>query len=125
MWAFEKLLCDEGTAARQLARWFNRLNDRGTPFCAQYAGWISSQWLLLWPEAAIRAVAASAGNCSTQAKLAADSCLSWPHIVSGEQVVAIEVHDLVPCSHEVAHELLVRVVARVGLRQCAKLRVRP
>src|SRR5437016_3783906 len=42
----------------------------------------------------------------------------------GEQVVAIEIHDLVPGSHEVTHELLLRVVTRVDLRQRSELRVR-
>src|SRR5215831_9402122 len=49
---------------------------------------------------------------------------SAPDIAPIEQVVAIEGHDLVPRRHEVAHELLLRVVARVDLRQRAKLGVR-
>ena len=43
---------------------------------------------------------------------------------SGE-VEAIETHDLVPRGDEVAHELLLRVVARVDLRKCTELGVRP
>src|SRR5687768_12909404 len=42
---------------------------------------------------------------------------------SGE-VEPIEVHDLVPCGHEVTHELLLRVVARVDLRDSSELGVR-
>src|SRR5438552_14841515 len=42
---------------------------------------------------------------------------------SGE-VEAIEVHDLVPRSHEVTHELLLRVVACVDLRDGSELGVR-
>src|ERR1700716_4222843 len=42
---------------------------------------------------------------------------------SGE-VVPVEVHDLVPRGHEVAHELLPRVVARVDLGDGTQLGVR-
>src|SRR5260370_8916046 len=42
---------------------------------------------------------------------------------SGE-VEPIEVHDLVPRGHEVTHKLLLRVVARVGLRDGSELGVR-
>ena len=38
------------------------------------------------------------------------------------QVEPVEGHDLVPGGHEVAHELLLRVVARVDLRDGAQLR---
>jgi hypothetical protein len=41
-----------------------------------------------------------------------------------EKVVAIEVHHLVPGRHEVTHELLLRVVAGVDLRQRPELGVR-
>ena len=41
-----------------------------------------------------------------------------------DKVESIEVHDLVPRGHEVAHELLLRVVARVDLRERTELRVR-
>src|SRR3954452_21724387 len=44
-------------------------------------------------------------------------------IGSGE-VEPIEVHDLVPRGHEVAYELLLRVVARVDLRDGSELGVR-
>ncbi len=40
-------------------------------------------------------------------------------VAAREQIVAIEVHDLVPGRHEITHELLLRVVARVDLRQRA------
>ena len=40
------------------------------------------------------------------------------------EVEAVEVHDLVPGRHEVQHELLLGVVARVDLRQRAELGVR-
>src|SRR5688500_18132804 len=43
--------------------------------------------------------------------------------VSGE-VEPVEVHDLVPRGHEVTHELLLRVVARVDLRKRSQLGVR-
>ena len=33
----------------------------------------------------------------------------------GEKVIAIEIHNLVPGSHEVSHELRLRVVSRVDL----------
>src|SRR5438477_12491811 len=46
-------------------------------------------------------------------------------VAPGEQVVAIEVHDLVPRRHEVAHKLLLPVVARVDLSQRAKLGMCP
>src|SRR5499427_5730799 len=39
------------------------------------------------------------------------------------QVEAVEVHDLVPRGNEVAHELLLRVVARVDLRDRPELGV--
>src|SRR5260370_30209052 len=42
---------------------------------------------------------------------------------SGE-VEAIEVHHLGPCCHEVFHELLLRVRARIDFREGAQLRVR-
>src|SRR6266702_1623366 len=42
---------------------------------------------------------------------------------SGE-IEPIEVHDLVPRGHEVVHELLPRVVARVDLRECTQFGVR-
>src|SRR5437764_7502746 len=41
-----------------------------------------------------------------------------------DKVESIEVHDLVPRGHEVAHELLLRVVARIDLRERTELRVR-
>src|SRR3546814_2264192 len=40
------------------------------------------------------------------------------------QVEAVEVHHLVPCRHEVVHELFLRVAGGVHLGQCAQLRVR-
>src|SRR5205823_3312788 len=40
-----------------------------------------------------------------------------------EKVVAIEVHDFVPRSDEVTHELLLSVVARVKLCERAELRM--
>src|SRR5205823_12789515 len=40
------------------------------------------------------------------------------------EVEAIEVHDLVPCTHEVTHELLLRVLACVDLRDGSELGVR-
>ena len=40
------------------------------------------------------------------------------------EVVPVEVHDLVPRGHEVVHELLLRVVARVDLRERPQLGVR-
>src|SRR5215831_21230960 len=45
------------------------------------------------------------------------SVSSWGEASPGlpGQVESIEVHDLVPRGHEVAHELLLRVVARVDL----------
>src|SRR5260370_23217311 len=43
---------------------------------------------------------------------------------SGE-VEPVEVHHLVPRRDEVAHELLLRVIARVDLRERAQLGVRP
>src|SRR5207248_11238065 len=46
-----------------------------------------------------------------------------PGCRSGE-VEPIEVHDLVPCSHEVTHELLLGVVLCVDLRDGPKLGVR-
>src|ERR1035437_4145856 len=46
-----------------------------------------------------------------------------PRTGSGE-VESIEVHHLVPRGDEVAHELLLRVVARVDLRDCTELGVR-
>jgi hypothetical protein len=39
------------------------------------------------------------------------------------QVIAVEVHDLVPGSQEVLHEPLFRIVAGVDFRQRAELRV--
>src|SRR5674476_637187 len=47
-----------------------------------------------------------------------------PRYGSGE-VEAVEIHDLVPRGDEVTHELLLRVVARVDLRKCTELGVRP
>src|SRR4051794_33779808 len=40
------------------------------------------------------------------------------------QVVAIEVHDLVPCGDKVFHELLLRSCASIDLRERTQLRVR-
>src|SRR6266702_1952677 len=40
------------------------------------------------------------------------------------EIEAIEVHDLVPRRHEVTHELLLRVVSCVDLRDGTELRVR-
>src|SRR5260221_5412459 len=42
----------------------------------------------------------------------------------GEQIVPIQAHHLVPGRHEVAHELLLRVVAGVDLGQGPQLGVR-
>src|SRR5664280_271945 len=42
---------------------------------------------------------------------------------SGE-VEPIEIHDLVPRGDEVGHELLLRVVAGIDLRECTQLGVR-
>src|SRR5437879_13110937 len=42
----------------------------------------------------------------------------------GDEVVAIEVHYLVARGNEVAHELLLRVVTRVDLRQRSQLGMR-
>src|SRR5437773_1230350 len=39
-------------------------------------------------------------------------------------IESIEIHDLVPRGHEVAHEFLLRVVARVDLREGTELGVR-
>src|SRR5437588_304130 len=48
-----------------------------------------------------------------------------PTLTSGSgEVESIEVHDLVPSGHEVTHELLLRVVARVDLRDGSELGVR-
>src|SRR6516165_1993954 len=40
------------------------------------------------------------------------------------QVVAIQVHHLVPCSHKVLHKRLFRVVTCIDFRNCSELRVR-
>src|SRR3954468_10831754 len=40
------------------------------------------------------------------------------------EVVAIEVHDLVPCGHKVVHELLLRSCASIDLCEGTQLRVR-
>src|SRR5262245_2798654 len=42
-------------------------------------------------------------------------------VTGSREVEPIEVHDLVPCGHEVTHELLLRVVARVDLRDGPEL----
>ena len=42
----------------------------------------------------------------------------------GGKVVAIKVHHLVPCSREVFHKRLFRVVACIDFRDCSELRVR-
>src|SRR4051812_42148084 len=47
-----------------------------------------------------------------------------PYAITLDQVVAVEVHHLIPGSHEVTHELLLRVVTCVDLRQRPELRVR-
>src|SRR5688572_15706347 len=52
-----------------------------------------------------------------------ETTVTSPSPRSGK-VEAIEIHDLVPRGHEVAHELLPGVVARVDLRECAELGVR-
>jgi hypothetical protein len=41
----------------------------------------------------------------------------------GLQVVAVEVHDLVPCSDEVLNECLLRVAACIDFGNCPELRV--
>src|SRR5688500_5882465 len=45
-------------------------------------------------------------------------------LASPGEVVAIQVHDLVPCSHKVFHELLLRSRAAVDLCEGTQLRVR-
>ncbi len=46
------------------------------------------------------------------------------HHATSREVEAVEVHHLVPRSHEVTDELLLRVVTRVDFRDGAELRVR-
>ena len=41
-------------------------------------------------------------------------------LVTSSEVEAVEVHDLVPCCHEVMHELLLCVVASVDFRNGAE-----
>ena len=45
------------------------------------------------------------------------------HPPGSPQVVAVEIHHLVPGADEVAHECPLRVVARVDLREGSELRV--
>src|SRR5207247_2439716 len=57
------------------------------------------------------------------------SCARPPWCYSGTlpgsgEVEPIVVHHLVPCGHEVTHELLLRIVTCVDFRQGAELRVR-
>src|ERR671912_883171 len=47
-----------------------------------------------------------------------------PPLRGAGEVVPVEVHDLVPGCHEVVHELLLRVVARIDLRDGPQLGIR-
>ncbi len=48
----------------------------------------------------------------------------WRSTSGSGEVESIEIHDLVPRGYEITHELLLRVVAPVDLRECTKLGVR-
>src|SRR5919202_1062886 len=83
------------------------------------------------PSAAVHSKQQSAGELAR-----ACSALTLMRLVAGhgcepprarapsDQVEPIKIHHLVPSSHEVTHELLLRVVTRVDLREGAELRVR-